>query len=1068
MRTTLLASTCLVSLMAIPAHAETTISTATTAAVQTATVNAGGADDIKIASAGSIKPASGTAVTINSNHKLVNDGTIQFTNVDGARGVVAEAGVTSNITNSATGKIILDESYAPTDADNDGDLDGPFATGTDRVGILTNGAFTGNITNSGSIQIEGNNSAGIRLGGPLTGKFVNDGTIAVLGDNATGVALSDVTGNVRLAGTIAATGSGARAAVLSGDITGALEVQGSLTSTGYRYTTAPADPSKLDGDDLLDGGAALTVEGNVTGGIILAVPPKESNANSTDDDADGIEDSKEGSAAVRSFGSAPAMLVGSASNDIAIGAVAGTGTGMGIVIDGIVAGNGLYAGKSATGLQIGGLGGNVTVAGGLGISGTVGALSRDVAATAIQIGAGADVPEIRNSGKVEAISNGTAATAVATAIHIQSGSDVTTIKNSGAITAKTGGDAGTARAIYDQSGTVSLVENSGTISATGALATSNRNVAIDLSANNGGTTIRQTAVATGIAAPSIVGDILLGGGNDILDIADGTVKGTSNFGAGNNSLALSGDAAYEGAVIFGSGDDIFSLAGTARFIGSADFGGSGADTLTIGGTSVFSGTLANSAHVAASVSGGTFDVKGNASLASLAVTGGGALGVMLGGPSDTNITISGDASFAADSRLILQLSSIEEGEGEHVVLTAGSITGGTNLAANSDLLPFLYKGTLTHSATAITVDVTRKTAVELGLNRSETAAFNAIINAAAEDAAVEGTFLAIRDGENFRNSVGQMMPEHEGGVFETVTSGSRALSRWLLDPNAPFKDEGKWGWFINQAVWGTSKSIGDTAGYDVTGWGISIGGEIKTGVGNFGGSVAYLGGKDGNRANANEVTSHQWEGALHWRLASQGFQAHARVSGAPVSLTGTRMFTALSGVGTSDKNMIGKWDAQLYSASGGLSYDAKAGGFTISPAVAVDYYKLSEDGYQESGGGDALDLTVAGRDSDELAVSGTVAVGMQFGGEDAYSGFTRFELEGGRRQIVSGNLGATTASFTDGTPFTLTPDDRTSGWIGRVRALVGNTAFQFGGEASAEEQQGRTAWAFRASLRLGL
>ena len=34
-------------------------------------------------------------------------------------------------------------------------------------------------------------------------------------------------------------------------------------------------------------------------------------------------------------------------------------------------------------------------------------------------------------------------------------------------------------------------------------------------------------------------------------------------------------------------------------------------------------------------------------------------------------------------------------------------------------------------------------------------------------------------------------------------------------------------------------------------------------------------------------------------------------------------------------------------------------------------------------------------------------------------------------EIVSGTLGATTASFKDGTPFTLTPDDRTSGWVGR-------------------------------------
>ncbi len=134
----------------------------------------------------------------------------------------------------------------------------------------------------------------------------------------------------------------------------------------------------------------------------------------------------------------------------------------------------------------------------------------------------------------------------------------------------------------------------------------------------------------------------------------------------------------------------------------------------------------------------------------------------------------------------------------------------------------------------------------------------------------------------------------------------------------------------------------------------------------------------------------------------------------------------------------------------------------------MDYFKLKEDGYAETGGGDALDLTVAGRSSDELSVSGTVALGLEFGGADEYDGWTRFEIEGGRRQIVSGSLGATVASFKDGTPFTLVPDDRTSGWVGRIRGIVGNSAFQAGAEVSAEEQQSHIGWAFRASLRVGL
>src|SRR3546814_4308794 len=78
MRKTLLASTCLATLLSTAAHAETTIATATTAPVRTSTIKSGAPDDIKITSAGSIKPTvAGPAVTIDSNHQVVNEGTIE-------------------------------------------------------------------------------------------------------------------------------------------------------------------------------------------------------------------------------------------------------------------------------------------------------------------------------------------------------------------------------------------------------------------------------------------------------------------------------------------------------------------------------------------------------------------------------------------------------------------------------------------------------------------------------------------------------------------------------------------------------------------------------------------------------------------------------------------------------------------------------------------------------------------------------------------------------------------------------------------------------------------------------
>ncbi len=1068
MRKYLLASTCLLAVISVPAQAETSITTATTTPVRTSTVKSGAADDIKITSAGSIKPTSGSAVTIDSNNKLTNEGTIEISNANNAIGILATAGVTGTINNAASGKIIIDEPYTPTDSDNDGDLDGPFAIGTGRTGIATAGAFTGNITNSGTITVEGNDSAGIRLGGALTGNFVHDGKTSVIGDRALGVGLQDVNGNVRLAGTITAQGVDAVAARIDGNVNGALVVQGTLSSSGYRYTTPPTDASKLDADDLLQGGPALSVEGNVTGGIILAVPPKDNSATDNDEDDDGIEDSKEGSALVRSYGAAPAMRIGDTSNAVTIGPVAGTGTGFGLVIDGGILGSGLYAGVEANGLQIGGLGGSVTIQGGIGIgsTGSVKAASNGGSATAVKFGAGATTPEVRNAGIIEA-TGGSSATSISTAVSIGAGANVPTIRNSGTISAKAGGDDATAIAIVDKSGSLGLIENSGAITATGALKTSDRNIAIDLSANNSGAIVRQTAVAANAKAPSITGDIRFGGGDDMFDIADGSVTGNSSFGTGDNRLNLSGDATYSGTASFGAGADILALAGTSVFSGSADFGG-GADMLTLSGTSRFSGSLVNAQGLAVSVSGGTLDVTGSTQIASLAVTGEGVLGVTVGGNTDTALQISGGASFATGSKLAIRLSDVQSAEGDHIVLQAGTLTGASNLTASTTLLPFLYKGSLSSNTNQVIVSVARKDTTELGLNRSEASGFAAAYAALVDDEDVEDIFLAIADGEQFRSQLRQMLPEHEGGLFENVTSGSRALARFLADPKGPFKDEGSWGYWVAQAGWGVSKSLGETAGYDVGGWGISAGAEHKTGIGNFGASIAYLNGKNGNGSNSNEIWSNQFELASYWRLNTGNWLAHARISGAKIAFDSYRYFNGVVGTEEITKTMTADWDGTLWSTSGAVAYDLRSGNLSIRPTVAVDYYKLKEDGYAETGGGDALDLTVAERNSDELAVSGTVALGLDLGGIDQYDGWYRFELEGGRRQIVGGSLGVTVAQFNNGTPFTLVPEERQSGWVGRLRAVAGNSGFQVGGEISVEEQQDHAAISVRASIRLGL
>src|SRR5690606_22660765 len=103
-------------------------------------------------------------------------------------------------------------------------------------------------------------SAGIWVGGLLDGAFTHDGTTTVTGDRTVAIHTGAISGNTRLAGTVAARGEGATAARFSGDIGGALVVQGAIGASGYRFTTAPTNTATLDADDLLQGGSALLIE----------------------------------------------------------------------------------------------------------------------------------------------------------------------------------------------------------------------------------------------------------------------------------------------------------------------------------------------------------------------------------------------------------------------------------------------------------------------------------------------------------------------------------------------------------------------------------------------------------------------------------------------------------------------------------------------------------------------------------------------------------------------------------------------------------------------------------------
>jgi uncharacterized protein with beta-barrel porin domain len=240
-------------------------------------------------------------------------------------------------------------------------------------------------------------------------------------------------------------------------------------------------------------------------------------------------------------------------------------------------------------------------------------------------------------------------------------------------------------------------------------------------------------------------------------------------------------------------------------------------------------------------------------------------------------------------------------------------------------------------------------------------------------------------------------------------------------------------------------------------------------LGAVGASLAYLAGRDSR--NRDELQSNQYEAGLYWRGATGPLRGFARVAASTVKFEGKRNFSGTVAGADVTRTADRDWRGRTMTAAAGASYELVTGRLNIRPSALVEYLRLKEKGYTETGGGDAFNLIVDDRSSSETAVSGILTLGYRlFGrdGSDVSAPWGRIELDGGRRQIVSGKLGNTTARFAGGQSFTLTPEDRTSGFLAGLRLIGGGAGVTLGAEVNAEEQQGRASIGGKASISLAL
>jgi hypothetical protein len=472
------------------ARAQTTVSTASTTPLATSS-----AGDITINSGYGITVSGANAVTVDSDNSVTNSGSITVNDASPGNGILV-TGVTNGVSINNSGSItVTDSTLAPAI---------PLTQGENRHGIQINSTspYSGTITNASgaSIIVRGNDSAGIYLNqGGLNGAIINDGAIGLTGNNSFGIltnANAPVTGYINVTGNITSLGVGSGGIQLNGTLSGQLYIDAIVRATGYFsdgvvVTTRPTTLTGFSPNYNLLGGPAISVLNNIAGSGY---------------GAGGIFVDTSGD--LQSLGTAAALQIAPAtsSGSVEIGSGAGT---YGLTISGIVESNGIYDGFSSIGLQVGGTGGAAIIDGGIINSGRILSTAYMANATALSIQSGAIVPNIVNSGTINAV--------VGLSLNSVAG--------------------GVATAILDNGGALATITNTGVITATNA---SGNAYALDLRGDTVPVTVNQNGSAT-TTASALVGAVAFGPAGATFNVNAGTLTGGIDFGStANNTLNING------------------------------------------------------------------------------------------------------------------------------------------------------------------------------------------------------------------------------------------------------------------------------------------------------------------------------------------------------------------------------------------------------------------------------------------------------------------------------------------------------------------------------------------------
>jgi outer membrane autotransporter protein len=428
----------------------------------------------------------------------------------------------------------------------------------------------------------------------------------------------------------------------------------------------------------------------------------------------------------------------------------------------------------------------------------------------------------------------------------------------------------------------------------------------------------------------------------------------------------------------------------------------------------------------------------------------------------TNLNVVGAANIASGATIGVRLANVLAGSATYTIIQASQLTAGTVDASLLGATPFFYNTSLSTNTAAGTVSatLTRKTAAQLGLPTTSAGGYEPLIAVLAQDTGLEGALLAQTTQAGAITLYNQLMPNHSGALFNALATSVEAFGKPLDDRQDPVGG-GFWMQETNSGLFADGRD--NDPGYKAWSFGAVGGYELpRTPLGilgvTFGASTNEI--YPDSTDSAADLHANLVDAGVYWRITKGGFSANARVGVDYARISSDRVIEILGGDGLAvTRSASGDWSGFGFNARGMASYEARFGNVYVRPLMSVDYMRLTEGAYTESGGGDVMDLAVGSRTSSRLSTFAGFAVGALYGPDRSWGPEALIGYKGVANEV----LGVTTARFTGGgNPFQLTSDEISGAGAAVHLSVRGeNGSGGFAVETGAEARDGLNIYDLR-------